>query len=70
MDKKKVGFFEEKEGHFSITRLMTFIVVVAPVCFLAIQAIKCEEIDWTGGISMISVALLGKVGQKVAEKKE
>jgi hypothetical protein len=70
MEKEKVGFFEETKGHFSITRLMTFIIVVAPVLFLAVQAVRCESMDWTGAISMISVGMLGKVTQKVAEKKQ
>jgi len=67
---KKTGFFEEEPGQFSITRLLTFIIVVVPLAMLVVQAFRCDEIDWTGAISMISVGMLGKVSQKALEKKD
>ena len=75
MGQFNIGFFEEKEGQKSMTRLLTFILVMSGV-FIAlgtvISIIMGQEIDAVSNMSfsmaLIGSGLTGKVIQKFGEK--
>ncbi len=75
MGQFNIGFFEEKEGQKSMTRLLTFILVMSGV-FIAlgtvISTIMGQQIDAVSNMSfsmaLIGSGLTGKVIQKFGEK--
>jgi len=75
MGQLDIGFFEEKEGQKSMTRLLTFVLVISGVLIAlgtVVSTIMGQEIDAVSNMSfsmaLIGSGLTGKVIQKFGEK--
>jgi uncharacterized membrane protein YfcA len=68
-----IGFFEEKTGVLSWTRLMMSIIIAVALIIGLFESVSHvyynTEIHETLILGMLGIATGGKVGQKFAEKK-
>lgn len=68
-----IGFFEEKTGVLSWTRLMMSIIIAVALIIGLFESVAHvyynTEIHETLILGMLGIATGGKVGQKFAEKK-
>ena len=72
-----IGFFEEKTGVLSWTRLMMSIIILVALIIGLFESVSYifyntdnSEIHETLILGMLGIATGGKVGQKFAEKKK
>jgi len=70
MKKSKTSFLREllsENKKYSMMRFCSLLIVVAGLSVIIYQAISCDDVDWTGCCSLITIALAGKTVQKVYE---
>jgi len=69
MSSNRIGFFQDKDGDYSLARLLVFLIVVCSVGIAILQVIKTGHIDIAGFSAMTGISLGTKLFQNYQENQ-